>query len=281
MKMKCYPSFMVPYVGLIRKVEVGSLLKHGDFAVARRVDRPLSSKDIKTFSDGSGIVRQDSLLLSDFFERIPYMSMTMLRQEFPITSAKYDLKMRPTDDDWNGGVVFPCQYWHKAIKKSDCFLMVYKAKNLHGMPSQHQARFDNIIDAQNQQDYYEGLKDDIVTNNFRSKKYYKGTGRIFLRHSPTALNYWHYELELTKSEGGAVKGVKYKANEKPEQMNLKQSFVNFVWETYLCKHFWVDKNPCENDIPMTCFIDKKVSCFKRQMSERLNKCLFATMPISI
>ena len=135
MKMKRYPSFMVPYVGLIRKVEVENLLKHGDFAVARRVDRPFSSKDIKILSDGSGIVKQDSPLLSDIFERIPDMSMTMLRQEFPISSSKYDLRMRPTADDWNGGVIIPCLYYRKAIKKSDCFLMVYKAKGLHGRPS--------------------------------------------------------------------------------------------------------------------------------------------------
>lgn len=270
---------MVPYVGLIRKVDVGSLLTHGDFAVARRVDRPFCSKDIKILSDGTGIVKQDSSLLSDFFERIPYMSMTMLRQEFPITSAKYDLKMKPTDDDWNGGVVFPCRYWRKAIKKSDCFLMVYNAKALHGKPSKHQARFENIKEAQVNQDYYEGLKDDIVANNFGRKKYYKGTGRIFLRHSPTALNYWHYELELDKSEGGTVKGVKYNPNEKPEQMNLKPSFVTFVWETYLCKHFWVDKNPCENDIPMSCFINNGVSNFRRQIAVRLNRCLFSAVPI--
>lgn len=281
MKMKRYPSFMVPYVGLIKRVEVDSLLQYGDFSVARRVDRPFSSDDIKILSDGTGIVKQDSSLLSDFFERIPNMSMTMLRQEFPISSAKYDLKMRSADDDWNGRVVRPWSYRKKAIRVRNCYLMVYMAKGLHGKPSKHQARFENIKDAQDKQDYYEGLKDAIVTNNFGRKKYYKGTGRIFLKHSPTALNYWHYELELDKSEGGTVTGVKYNPEEKPEQMNLKQSFVNFVWETYICKHFWVDKNPCKNDIPMACFLDSGVSDYRRQMYERLNKCLFSLVPIAI
>lgn len=281
MKMKRYPSFMVPYFGLIKRVDVDSLLQYGDFPVARRIDRPFNSDDIKILSDGTGIVKQDSSLFSDFFERIPNMSMTMLRREFPLSSAKYDLRMRPTDDDWNGRLVRPCPYRKKAIKVKDCYLMVYMAKGLHGKPSKHQARFENIKEAQDKQDYYEGLKDDIVTNNFERKKYYKGTGRIFLRHSPTALNYWHYELELDKSEGGTVKGVKYNPNEKPEQMNLKPSFVTFVWETYLCKHFWVDENPCANDIPMTCFINNGVSNFRRQMAARLNKCLFSVMPIAI
>ncbi len=281
MKMKRYPSFMVPHIGLNKMVEVDSLLKYGDFAVARRVDRHFCPKDIKILSDGSGIVKQDSSLLSDFFERIPYMSMTMLRQEFPISSAKFDLKMRKYIDDWNGKLVKPWTYRKKAIIVEDCFLMVYKAKSLHGKPSKHQARFDNKIEAQNLQDYYEGLKDDIVTNNFERKKIYKGSGRIFLRHSPTALNYWHYELELEKSEGGAVKSVKYKPKEDAAQMNLKPSFVNYVWETYLCKHFWVDLNPCEKDIPMTCFIDKGVSHFNKRMAVRLNKCLFSAVPIAI
>lgn len=159
--------------------------------------------------------------------------------------------------------------------------MVYKASSLHGKPTKHQARFDNIKEAQNKQDYYEGLKDDIVTNNFERKKYYQGTGCIFLRHSPTALNYWHYELELEKSEGGTVKSVNYNPNEKPEQMNWKPSFVTFVWETYLCKHFWVDRNPCENDIPMAFFLDSGVSNYRRQMNDRFNKCLFSIVPIAI
>lgn len=102
MKLKRYPSFMVPYVGLIKRVEVDSLLQYGDFSVARRIDKSFSTEDIKILSDGSGIVKQDSSLLSDFFKRIPNMSLTMLRLEFPISSAKYDLKMRTTDDDWNG-----------------------------------------------------------------------------------------------------------------------------------------------------------------------------------
>lgn len=281
MKMKRYPSFMVPYVGLIKRVEVDSLLQHGDFSVARRVDRSFSTEDIKILSDGSGIVKQDSSLLSDFFESIPNMSLTMLRQEFPISSAKYNLKMKPRDDDWNGRIVRPWSYRKKAIKVRDCFLMIYKANSLHGKPSKHQARFENIKDAQNKQDYYEGLKDAIVTNNFGKKKFYKGTGRIFLKHSPTVLNYWHYELELDKSEGGTIKGVKYNPKENPEQMNLKQSFVNFVWETYFCKHFWVDMNPCESDIPMACFLDSRVPDYRRRMNDRFNKCLFSIVPIAV
>lgn len=280
MKIKPYPSFMVPYVGLVKRVEVDRLLQHGDFSVARRVDKSFNETDIKMLGD-TGFVRKDSSLHEEIFNRIPKLSMTMLRQEFPISSAKYDLKIRPSDDDWSGGVVCPLRYWHKAIKKSNCFLMVYRAMCIHGRPARYQTKFASRQDAEKVQDNYEGLKDDIVTNNFKKSNYYQATGIIELKHSPTALNYWHYELILEKSEGGTVNSVEYNSKTEPAKMNLRQSFVNYVWETYLCKHFWVDKNPCENDIPMACFLDSGVSDYRRQMNERLNKCLFSLVPIAI
>lgn len=279
MKRHCYPSFMVPYTGLIREVNVDNLLECGDFALARRIDKPFSSKDIKIFSDGSGIVTHDASLISDLFEHTPNMSMTMLRKEYPIYTAMYDLHMKSSDDDWNGGGVKPWKYRNKARKVRDCFLMVYKATCLHGMPSKYQTRFENLKEAQDKQEYYEMLKDDIVTSNFKKSNFYKGTGHISLRHSPTALNYWHYELVLVKTDGDTVRNVKYEKDKKPEQMNLKQSFVNYVWNAYLCKNFWVNNNPCKDDIPMSCFFDKRVCNFKRQIAEGMNKCMFSIVPI--
>lgn len=280
MKMKRYPSYMVPYVGLNKRVEVDILLKYGDFSVARRVDKDFDETDIKMLGD-TGIVRKDSSLQEEIFSRIPKLSMTMLRRDFPISLAKYDLKMRPRDDDWNGRVVCPLRYWRKAIIKKNSFLMVYRAKSIHGQPAKYQTKFASRQDAEKVQDTYEELKDDIITNSFKKSNYYKATGIIKLKHSPTALNYWHYELILEKGEGGIVNSVEFKPKTEPPKMNLKQSFVNYVWETYLCKHFWVDVNPCQNDIPITCFLDSGVSDHRRQMAERLNKYLFFVVPIAI
>lgn len=189
--MKRYPSCMVPTLALL-------------ISVAQRVDKSVDKRDIVMLGD-TGIVKKDSPLHEEIFKRTPKLSMTMLRQEFPISSAKYDLKTRPTNDDWNGGVVSPLQYWRKAIKKRNCFLMVYWAISVHGQPAKYQSKFATRHEAEKVQDTYEGLKDDIVTNKFKKSNYYKAIGTIVLKHSPTALNYWHYELILEKGEGGYSK----------------------------------------------------------------------------
>ena len=276
-----YPFYMVPYPGLIREVNVDGLTEHGCFSVARRVDKAFSEKDIKIMPDGTGIVRADSSLREETFERVPNLSVTMLRNTFPIESAKYNLTMRPETDDWKGGLVKPCQYKDKAFIKDNCYLMVYLNENLHGQPVDYQRKFETLEDAKAVEEYYEDLKNEIVAKTFSTKKLYKAVGMILLKHSPTMLNYWHFELKLQKGEGGFIENTKYKPNEVPSKMNMKQSFVDYVLENYLFKMFWVDKNPCKQDIPYNCFYDNDVCGLKRMIARVWNQCVFAIVPITI
>lgn len=279
MKMHRYPSYMVPYVGLNPDVDVDALLQYGDFAVARRIDQPFSEEDIAIFPDKSAVVKADSSLREDVFNRIPRLSMTMLRLEFPLTCVKYDIDMKGEVDDWKGRMVRPWKYRGKATSASDGYLLVYNAENLHNKPADYQRKFESLEEAENVQENYEGLKDGIVAKTFSRKKYYKAIGCISLRHAPTMLNYWHFELRLRNGEGEEIKSVKYKPNEAPSQMNIRSSFVNYVLDNYLFKMLWIDKNPCEKDIPISCFYSSSTSSFNRRIANRINKCVFALIPI--
>lgn len=279
MNMKCYPSDMVPFEGLKRDVKVDDLMEIGDFAVARRVDRQLSSKDIKRMADGTCIVPADSSLREETFERIPFLSMTMLRLSYPMEFAKFDLEMKPITDDWKGGMVWPWKQKEKAKQCEESFLMVYKASLLHNQPANYQRRFESREIAEEKQDDYEGLKDALIHNEFTRNSFYQSVGTILLKHSPTMLNYWHYELILENKEGKAIKNVKYKEGEKVEKMNMNASFVNYVWAHFLCKMFWVDENPCYSGIPMSCFYDSQVCCVKRYFASLVNRCLYKVIPI--
>lgn len=282
MKMYCYPSCMVPYTGLKTNVKVDNLIHIGDFAIARRSDRPYSDKDIKQIGDDY-IVRADSDLREDpnLFKRVPDFSMTMLRHDYPICYAKYDLKMKSPEDDWTGGRVKPCKLKGRAKMIGDCYLMVYLATNLHNQPVQYQRKFEKKEDAKTVEDFYEDLKDALVHNRFTKKTFYMATGQILLKHSPTLLNYWHYELKLKTSEGEFVNTAKYKSDTAPGQLNYRESFVTYVLDNYLFKHFWVDKNPCKTDIPLSCFYDDRVNIVERWAANIMNNILFASIPIAI
>lgn len=279
MTMKRYPSYMVPYIGLSPNVNVDELKGSCEFAIARRVDKPFCESDIKLMPDGTGIVRADSPLRGETFERVPNLSMTLLRHAKPISSAQYSLDMKSPKDNWTGGMVNPWMYRGKATKVNDCYLMVYLLGNLHGQPAPYQRRFNKRTDAVSVQDKYDNLKDDILKNSFSTKTLYNATGRILLKHSPTTLNYWHFELKLEKSEGGFVESVKYKEGEDPAKMNMRPSFVKYVLDNYLFKMFWVDYNPCNQDISDSCFYDRKVCYIKRWAAEFMNRCVFAMVPI--
>ena len=279
MSMKCYPSCMVPRVGLKHDVKVEELLKLGDVAFARRVDRSLSQKDVRRMADGTCIVPADSDLREDTFKRIPFLSVTMLRRAFPLEYAKYDLKMKSPDDDWKGGFVWPWKNKRRATRVVNSYLMVYKASLLHNQPAKYQRRFDSREEAELLKDDYDGLAEALIHNEFTKKSYYHSLGTISLMHSPTLLNYWHYELKLENREGKVIKKVEYKDGQDPEEMNMNASFVNYVWDHFLCKLFWVDENPCIPDIPLSFFCDNKIGKFRRVVAAWINKCLFAFVPI--
>lgn len=278
MRMNRYPSYMVPYNGLNPEVKVEDLLDYCDFSIARRVDKPFSEEDLQRMGDGTYIVRSDSSLREETFERVPNLSTTMLRRVFPIKVAKYDLTMKPTDD-WKGGMVNPLRFRGKARLNQNSYLMVYRASHLHGEPVRYQRRFESLKDAKTVQEYYEDLKDSIITNQFRSSTLFKSFGHIFLKHSPTALNYWHYELKLRKSEGGYIENTNYKPGKDEQKMNMKQSFVSYVLDNYLFKMLWIDENPCGSEIPMSYFYDSRVCEIKRFFASLINKCLYTVVPI--
>lgn len=270
MGLSCYPSAMIPFAGLSTSIDVDDIIVNNDFALARRIDRAFSTADIKEFPDGSCIVKEDSTLLDDFFERIPFLSMTMLRSSFPIEFARF-IGCR---DSWNGGIVFPWKYRGLKGINPNSYLMVYKARNLHNQPVQYKRRFVNQTEAKKNQDYYEQLKDDIVMNAFTNMTLYSGIGGISLRHSPTPMNYWHFELVLKNREGEIIKNAKQES-----KVNMKTTFVNYVWDQYLKKHFWVNNNPINEEIPLSFFFDKHTCAPIRRIAKTITRALFTLCPI--
>lgn len=279
MKKACYPSCMVPYTGLNPDVNVDELLTHGDFSVARRVDREFSADDIRRMSDNTCIVRADSTLRDETISRIPNLSTTMLRLSFPLQAVMLDVKMKSPDDNWKGGMINARRFCGRAIKPKASYLMVYKAKLIHRKPVDYQRKFERREEAIPVQNCYDGLEEDIVKSKFTKSKFYHGFGLMWLKHSPTKLNYWHYELKLENSEGKLIKDAKYKPVDDAEKRNMKQSFIEYVWDNYLYKHFWVDMNPCKADIAMSHFYDGRVCFARRLAASYLTKCLFGIVPI--
>ena len=269
-----YPSYMVPHVGLSTEVNIDNILMEGDLAVARRVDKPFDSKDFRRMSDGTWIVRLDSSLHDETFDRIPNLSMTMLRQAFPLKSAKYNLEMKPKVDDWKGGGINPWRYRGKAVRMEGPFLMVYKASSLHNKPARYQRRFEGKKLAELVKEHYLGLREDLKNGIYTNNQYYPGIGRVFLKHAPTKLNFWHYELKLVNAEGESINNVKQTG----DQQNMKPTFVEFVWNHFLNKMFWIDENPCE-DVPESCFYDPNVCGIERWVAEIMTKILFSSVPI--
>lgn len=269
-----YPAYMVPHVGLRKDASIDDLRKNGDMTVARRIDRSFNAKEFRKMADGTYVVKMDSPLHDEIFERIPNMSMTMLRRSFPIASAKYDLKMKPKVDDWRGSIVNPWKERGKAIKLREAFLIVYKISSLHNKPAKYQRKFENKRLAEQVQEIYSGVKEDIEQGRYQNSNYYEGIGRIYLKHSPTNLNYWHYELILENVEGETIKNVKPTGDQK----NMKPTFVEYVWNHFLNKQFWIDENPCE-DIPNSCFYDLEVCGIERWAAEIMKKIVFDSVPI--
>lgn len=267
-----YPSYMIPFLGLNPKVKIDDLMKYGDFSVARRVDASLSEAGVIIKPDGSGIVKADSPLReqTSFLERIPNLSMTMMRQDHSISSAKFHVEMEAGVDDWKGGIVKLSKFKGKAKLIDNCFLMVYKASLIHEKPAHYQRKFTSFEEADSVKEFYDDLKDQIVANKFTKSTFYKAVGQILLQHSPTMLNYWHYELKLKNSEGEYIERVKFKNNDATAQMNMRPSFVIYVLEHFLFKFFWVDLNPCGVDIPYSCFFDKKMPSIIRWLADKYN-----------
>lgn len=279
--MRCYPSCMVPYTGLNPGVKVDELLEYGDFAVARRVDKEFSSEDIKRMSDNTCIVRGDSTLRGEILGRIPNLSTTMVRNAYPIQVAQFDVKMNPQDDHWEGGLVNVCSFRGRVFKPKVSYLMVYRVKQIHRQPVNYQRKFESKKEAELIQKGYKDLENDIITNKFTRSKFYKGIGHIWLAHSPTKLNYWHFELKLETSEGEFIENAKYKPVEDKTQRNMKQSFIEYVWDNFLYKHFWINTNPCEKDLALSCFFDDNICCTRRWIAAKMTNCLFELVPIVI
>ena len=279
MKMTCYPSCMVPHTGLNPDVNVDELLTHGDFSVARRVDREFCGDDIRRMSDNTCIVRADSTLREETISRIPNLSTTMLRLSFPLPTAMLDVKMKSPNDDWNGGIIDARRFRGRAIRLKASYLMVYKASLIHRKPVDYKRSFEKRKEAIPVQNCYDELEEDIVKNKFTKSKLYHGFGQIWLKHSPTKLNYWHYELKLENSEGQFIKDAKYKPVDDAAKRNMKQSFIEYVWDNYLYKHFWVDMNPCKTDIAISHFYDGRICFMRRWAAATMTRCLFGFVPI--
>ena len=205
----------------------------------------------------------------------------MLRLSFPLQASMLDVKMKSPDDDLKCGLINAPSFCGRVIQPKASCLMVYKAKLIHRKPVDYQRKFERKDEAIQVQNCYDGLEEDIVKNKFTKSKFYHGLGQIWLKHSPTKLNYWHYELKLENSESQLIKDAKYKSVDDAEKKNMKQSFIEYVWDNYLYKHFWVDMNPCKADLEMSNFHDGRVCFARRWAASYLTKCLFGMVPIVV
>lgn len=223
-----YSCKFIPYKGLKTEVDVGVLLDNADFSIARRCDY---STDILRKCGDSYLIPQDSNILEEFYERLPSMSMTYVYDEESLESASYRLH-KPACDKWNGENVNLVDCKNSIEKKDPCFQLVFSAKKLHNISIPYSKKFGSL--------------EDFVKHNieeaFAKDKTYPVVGKIILQHSPTQLNYYHFELMLLDDNGNPLKNVSslQKALANPHsKINGRDCFALYVLDQ-MTKYFEVN-----------------------------------------
>ena len=262
-----YSCKMIPYQGLKIKAEVDVLLEKSDFSLARRIDKPLAESGIDC-SCGVPVIPLSAPLLDEFYYRIPSMSMTFVDDEETCEAASYKL-CELARDNWNGENIDFSNYENAIEKKGNCFQIIYSAKNLHKREIPYVRKF------QKQSEMIECKIQDL----FKKDKKYDVKGSIFLEHSPTNLNYRHFELKLQDAQGKIIKsgGISsYPESGKNETSKSgRDCFTRYVLKNFLAKDFTIDKIPEEAScLPESIFFDDSFSDEVREKNRNQTKELF-------
>ena len=261
-----YSYKLVPYKGLKIEADVDSLIKISDFPLARRVNISFSSSGIKG-KKGNFVIDPDAQFLEDFFKYIPSMSMTFVDDQETLESASYKVNV-PHDNKWDGKNVDFSNYKNAVEKNSDCFQIIYYAKNLHAQKVPYIRTFPNEDEA----------REHGIQGVFRKTDVHECEGTMFLKHSP---NYRHFELKLYDRVHKEIEFGKLnhysKARENSESESCEKkaskkgrdSFVLYVLDNYLTTDFFIDELPDDEQfLKEECFYEDAIPAEEREICKQ-------------
>ena len=198
------------------------------------------------------------------------MSMTFVDDQETLESASYKVNV-PHDNKWNGKNVDFSNYKSAVEKNSDCFQIIYYAKNLHVQKVPYVRTFQSAEEAK--EHGFQGV--------FRKTDVHECEGIIFLKHSPNDLNYRHFELKLYDQEHKEIRFGKLnpyskaRANSESESCEKKaskggrDSFVLYVLDNCLTTDFFIDELPDgEQFIKEECFFEEAIPAEERENSKQ-------------
>lgn len=261
--MEYYPHYMVPYEGLNPECDVCDLLQISDFVLARRVD--YNFKDAKLGTVGPYYtLSADSPVISEFYKRIPFMSMTMMGVAAGVKDAAY-IQSAPGSDTWTDGLVKAEDYIGKVKVSSNCFQIIYIASNLHLQPVMYVKKYGSLKEAKEESNLMvDEQKNKVIQNRFQRTDLFDFKGQLLLKHSPSHLNYWHFELVLKYANGKDVKNLTPDFLNSDKEPVGKDSFAVFVFNHYLRKNLIIDKIPFETSLSLSDFYIKGYDADKIQ-----------------
>lgn len=279
-----YPYTLVPYKGLIRKMDFSAIIDNGeDFSVARRFDGKAEDFLVE-LSPEYYVFRNTDDTLETLYKEIPQLSMTIMGAMTGFDDMKY-IQHDNARVDWDGTTHQVTDFINSVSIVNEYFCVVYRASAVHRQPVEYEKRFESKEDFMKNMRFINLSMSDnerIILNNFQNKtRYPMQNGRLELVHRPTMLNYWHVELMVLPAslrEEDRLRNVKYKKDRNPQEYNAKELMVRFVWKTYLCQNFDLMTNRVGN-FPMEYSFDKNVSDEERLRNAESIRIMYSTTPI--
>jgi hypothetical protein len=231
-----YPSGLVPYIGLVRKIEIPDLTKPENcFDVARRIRK--DKLELIDLEDDYFII--PFAMRSDFFESrdVPDLSMNIMCRDSRPEGVNYN-QLGIAHDKWDKKTVIPHKY-AKFVKHEDTVALVFKASDFHKKTIPYykailkKKDFDDLVSYMDKEDEQ---TQQLLNAQFASGNKYKVQGCMELEHKPTMMNYWHVTLVLHEAGGKIVKKA---------QSEAQRSMCKFVIDHVLATKGIIDKKGCK------------------------------------
>lgn len=219
-----YPYSILPKTSFKIEMNFDDLIENHSIFVLRRSDLP-ENETFHTFKDGSIILNDDSIEN----KRVPDLSLNLMGGIFKKSHSIY-IAIKEGIKPWKGEKVYLSEQILN-YEINDSFGSIFiNANELHNksipynIPSNinlHKEikKFEGVL----------GISENIISNTPPDK--IKLKGRIYFKHDPLKLNYWHIEMKIEDFKNITLKKVGNSSNER------------FVEELF---NNWIKINSCPN-----------------------------------
>ena len=179
-----YPSDIIPQSGFKLSIDIDGLLNaQSDILFSRRID-----KDVLDCEYFGGKIMVESEDITDDYKNL---SLNLLGGLFENEKHLHFRQMKPGTDAWDGKDVDMEKYSTCFEIKRPCFPIYLKAIDLHNQKFPYRRHIGKLKD-------YNDIQNNIIDRTldvFHGEDDYTFEGTVKIVHSPTMLNYWHFEVK--------------------------------------------------------------------------------------